>query len=92
MLSVLVGSLVYSLAETYEGNLQFDKAISVYQEALNSIVNPDGTVSSDEQDRNAARIIMQRIGLAYRLEGNRDKAMEKLSASLANKKAVVAAA
>ena len=68
--------LVYSLAETYEGNLQFDKAISIYEEALNSIVNPDGTVSSNEQSQNAARIIMQRIGLAYRLAGQRDKALE----------------
>ncbi|HKQ05906.1 MAG TPA: tetratricopeptide repeat protein [Blastocatellia bacterium] len=68
--------LVYSLAETYEGNLQFDKAISIYEEALNSIVNPDGTVSSNEQSKNAARVILQRIGLAYRLSGKRDKAME----------------
>jgi tetratricopeptide (TPR) repeat protein len=67
--------LVYSLAETYEGNLQFDKAISIYEEALNSIVNPDGTVSDNEQTKNAARIILQRIGLAYRLNGQRDKAM-----------------
>jgi tetratricopeptide (TPR) repeat protein len=68
--------LVYSLAETYEGNLQFDKAISIYEEALNSIVNPDGTVSDNEQSRNSARIILQRIGVAYRLAGKRDKAME----------------
>jgi tetratricopeptide (TPR) repeat protein len=68
--------LVYSLAETYEGNLQFDKAISIYEEALTSIINPDGTVSGNEQSKNAARIILQRIGLAYRLGGKRDKAME----------------
>jgi tetratricopeptide (TPR) repeat protein len=68
--------LVYSLAETYEGNLQFDKAISIYEEALNSIINPDGTVSDNEQAKNAARIILQRIGLAYRLNGQRDKAMK----------------
>jgi len=68
--------LVYSLAETYEGNLQFDKAVSIYEEALNSIVNPDGTVSDNEQSKNSARIILQRIGLAYRLAGKRDKAME----------------
>jgi tetratricopeptide (TPR) repeat protein len=68
--------LVYSLAETYEGNLQFDKAISIYEEALNSIINPDGTVSNNEQSKNSARIILQRIGLAYRLAGKRDKAME----------------
>src|SRR5205085_5070428 len=48
--------LVYSLAETYEAMLQFDKAVSIYEEALNSIVNPDGTVSSNEKD--AARIIL----------------------------------
>lgn len=68
--------LVYSLAETYEGNLQFDKAVSIYEEALNSIINPDGTVNSNEQSKNAARVILQRIGLAYRLAGKRDKAME----------------
>jgi tetratricopeptide (TPR) repeat protein len=68
--------LVYSLAETYEGNLQFDKAVSIYEEALTSIINPDGTVNSNEQSKNAARVILQRIGLAYRLAGKRDKAME----------------
>ena len=68
--------LVYSLGETYEAMLQFDKAVSIYEEALNSVVNPDGTVGSSEDEKNKARIIMQRIGLAYRLAGKRDKAME----------------
>jgi tetratricopeptide (TPR) repeat protein len=68
--------LVYSLGDTYESMLQFDKAVSVYEEALNSVVNPDGTVGNTDQDKNAARVIMQRIGLAYRLAGKRDKALE----------------
>ncbi|MFL6215816.1 MAG: tetratricopeptide repeat protein [Blastocatellia bacterium] len=83
--------LVYSLAETYEGNLQFDKAISIYEEALNSIINPDGTVSDNEQSKNAARIILQRIGLAYRLNGQRDKAMatfEKMKKVLGSDSAI----
>jgi tetratricopeptide (TPR) repeat protein len=68
--------LLFSLAETYEGNLQFGKAVGIYEEALNTVVNPDGTVNNNEQSKNAARIILQRIGLAYRLDGQRDKAME----------------
>jgi tetratricopeptide (TPR) repeat protein len=68
--------ILYSLAETYEDMLQFDKAIQTYEEALSSIVNPDGTVNSNEQDKQAAAAVLQRIGLAYRLAGKRDKAME----------------
>ena len=68
--------ILYSLAETYEDMLQFDKAIQTYEEALSSIVNPDGTVNSNDQDKQAAAAVLQRIGLAYRLAGKRDKAME----------------
>lgn len=68
--------LLYSLADTYEEMLQFDKAIPLYEEALTSIVNPDGTVNNTEGDKNRAGIVLQRIGLAYRLSGKRDKAME----------------
>ncbi|MFP5263487.1 MAG: tetratricopeptide repeat protein [Blastocatellia bacterium] len=68
--------ILYSLAETYEDMLQFDKAIQTYEEALSSIVNPDGTVNSNEQDKQAAAAVLQRIGLAYRLAGKRDKAMQ----------------
>ena len=46
--------LVYSLGETYEEMLQFDKAISTYEDALTSIVNPDGTVGKSEQAKQAA--------------------------------------
>jgi tetratricopeptide (TPR) repeat protein len=68
--------VVYALAETHEEMLQFDKAISTYEDALASIVNPDGTVGNREGDKQAAEVILQRIGVAYRLAGKRDKAME----------------
>ncbi|MEK6285887.1 MAG: tetratricopeptide repeat protein [Acidobacteriota bacterium] len=68
--------VVYALAETHEEMLQFDKAISTYEDALASIVNPDGTVGNREQDKQAAEVVLQRIGIAYRMAGKRDKAME----------------
>jgi tetratricopeptide (TPR) repeat protein len=68
--------VVYALAETHEEMLQFDKAISTYEDALASIVNPDGTVGNREQDKQAAEVVLQRIGIAYRLAGKRDKAIE----------------
>lgn len=68
--------ILYSLADTYEEMLQFEKAIPLYEEALTSIVNPDGTVNNNEGDKNRAGIVLQRIGLAYRLSGKRDKAMD----------------
>ena len=67
--------IVYALAEAHEEMLQFDKAISTYEDALTSIVNPDGTVNR-EQDKQAAEVVLQRIGFAYRMAGKRDKAME----------------
>lgn len=68
--------VVYALGETYEEMLQFDKAISTYEEALGSILNPDGTVGTREGEKQAAEVVLQRIGLAYRVAGKRDKAME----------------
>jgi len=68
--------VVYALAETYEEMLQFDKAIATYEEALGSIVNPDGTVGNREQDKQAAEVVLQRIGIAYRVAGKRDKSIE----------------
>ena len=68
--------VVYALAETYEEMLQFDKAISTYEDALASIVNPDGTVGAREGEKQAAEVVLQRIGVAYRVAGKRDKAME----------------
>jgi len=68
--------VVYALGETYEEMLQFDKAISTYEDALASIVNPDGTVGNREPEKQAAEAVLQRIGFAYRLAGKRDKAME----------------
>lgn len=68
--------VVYALAETFEEMLQFDKAISTYEDALASIVNPDGTVGGREGEKQAAEVVLQRIGVAYRVAGKRDKAME----------------
>lgn len=68
--------LVYALGETYEEMLQFDKAVSTYEEALASVLNPDGTVGAREGEKQAAEVVLQRIGLAYRVAGKRDKAME----------------
>jgi tetratricopeptide (TPR) repeat protein len=68
--------IVYALAETYEEMLQFDKAVSTYEDALASIVNPDGTVGAREAEKQAAEVVLQRIGVAYRVAGKRDKAME----------------
>ncbi|HWO02664.1 MAG TPA: tetratricopeptide repeat protein [Blastocatellia bacterium] len=65
--------LVYSLGETYEEMLQFDKAISTYEDALASIVNPDGTVNNREQDKQAAGVVLQRIAFAQRLAGRNDQ-------------------
>ncbi len=67
--------VLYSLAETYEEMHKFDKAVDTYEEALSTIVNPDGTVSDNQQDKQNAALMLQRIGLAYRLAGNRDKEM-----------------
>src|SRR5262249_4615356 len=67
---------LFSFGETYEEMLQFDKAVATYEEALTSIVNPDGTIGGREQDKQAAEIVLQRIGVAYRMAGKRDKAME----------------
>ncbi len=67
-------ALLYSLAETYEEMQKFDKAIETYEEALGAIVNPDGTVGS-EQDRQNASAVLTRIALAHRISGNREKAL-----------------
>jgi tetratricopeptide (TPR) repeat protein len=68
--------IVYALAETYEEMLNFDKAVATYEEALGALLNPDGTINAREDDKQRATIILQRIGLAYRLAGKRDKAIE----------------
>ncbi len=69
--------VLFSLGETYEEMQQFDKAISTYEEALASVVNPDGT-AGNEQSRQAAGVVLQRIAFAYRLAGKRDKTAETL--------------
>lgn len=71
--------ILYSLADTYEEVLKFDKAISLYEEALASIVNPDGSVGNNEAEKNRAALVLQRIGFAYRLSGQREKAMDTFS-------------
>jgi len=68
--------VVYALGETYEEMLQFDKAVATYEEAFTSIANPDGTVGAREGEKQAAEVVLQRIALAYRVAGKRDKAME----------------
>jgi tetratricopeptide (TPR) repeat protein len=68
--------VVYALGETYEEMLQFDKAVSTYEDALASIVNPDGTVGGREGEKQAAEVVLSRIGIAYRFAGKRDKALE----------------
>ncbi|HWC76519.1 MAG TPA: tetratricopeptide repeat protein [Blastocatellia bacterium] len=68
--------ILFSLAETYNEMEKFDKAIETYEEAFAAIANPDGTVSGREQDKQNAGLMLQRIGFAYRLAGNREKAME----------------
>src|SRR5438874_2514345 len=54
--------VLYSLGETYEEMLQFDKAVATYEEALTSIVNPDGTAGDREGSKQAAEVVLQRIG------------------------------
>jgi tetratricopeptide (TPR) repeat protein len=68
--------VLYSLGETYEEMLQFDKAVSTYEDALTSIINPDGTAGDREGSKQAAEVVLQRIGFAYRMAGKREKAME----------------
>jgi tetratricopeptide (TPR) repeat protein len=54
----------------------FDKAIATYEEALGTVLNPDGTVNDREDEKQKAMVILQRIGVAYRLGGKRDKTIE----------------
>jgi len=61
------------LAQTYEEIHQVDAAVATYQEILDVILNPDGTVSKPYHQ--AAEDILARIGLAYRQAGRRQEAM-----------------
>ncbi|HET8674176.1 MAG TPA: tetratricopeptide repeat protein [Blastocatellia bacterium] len=67
--------ILYALAETYEEMLKFDKAVETYEEALTAIVNPDGTVSGQQNKQNAG-LMLRRIATAHRMAGKRDKALE----------------
>jgi tetratricopeptide (TPR) repeat protein len=69
-------AVLYSLGETLEEMQQFDKAISTYEEALQSVVNPDGTAGGSEHSKQAAGVVLQRIAFAHRLAGRRDKMNE----------------
>jgi tetratricopeptide (TPR) repeat protein len=68
--------ILYSLAETYEEMLKFDKAVETYEEALAAILNPDGTVSDRAQGKQNAGLILRRIAYAHRMAGKRDKVDE----------------
>jgi tetratricopeptide (TPR) repeat protein len=63
--------LVFALAETYEEQGNYDKAISTYEDALGVLVNPDGTVSAG--DRQNAGVILRRIALAHKNAGHKEK-------------------
>ena len=67
--------ILYALAETYEEMLKFDKAVETYEEALTAIVNPDGTVTGQQNKQNAG-LMLRRIATAHRMAGKRDKALE----------------
>jgi tetratricopeptide (TPR) repeat protein len=69
-------SLLFALAETYGELQQFDKSVDAYEEALKSILNPDGTIGNRDQDKQNAGAILTRIAVAYRMGGKRDKALE----------------
>src|SRR5690348_15830089 len=56
--------------------LQCDKAVSTYEDAHSSIVNPDGTDGGREGEKQAAEVVLSRIGIAYRFAGKRVKALE----------------
>jgi tetratricopeptide (TPR) repeat protein len=71
--------VLYSLAETYEEMLKFDKAVETYEEALGAILNPDGTVSDREQGKQNAGLILRRIAYAHRMAGNNEKVEETFS-------------
>ncbi|HLG15487.1 MAG TPA: tetratricopeptide repeat protein [Blastocatellia bacterium] len=68
--------LLYSLAETYEEMHEFNKAVASYEEALQNLLNPDGTISGREQEKQSVGLLLRRIVLAYKLDGKRDKMME----------------
>lgn len=65
--------LVYRLAEVNEEMGHPQEALANYEEALSVMLNPDGSVTGDNQ-RNAG-IVLRRIALVYRRAG--DSAKEK---------------
>jgi tetratricopeptide (TPR) repeat protein len=69
-------ALIYDLASAYEETQQFDDAISSYEIALRVFVSADGNAAKDEQSKQGAGMILQRIAFAYNLAGRRDKMTE----------------
>lgn len=68
--------LQFELAEVYEEMGELNNAISAYEEALSTMVNPDGSVS--EADRRNAGVVLQAMVFAYRNASKIDKATETI--------------
>jgi tetratricopeptide (TPR) repeat protein len=66
----------FELAETYEEMGQIDNAVAAYEEALQALSDPDGSVSASNK-RNAG-IVLQAIVNVYRNNNLRDKAFKAL--------------
>lgn len=64
----------FELAETYEELGQIDNAVAAYEEALSTLVNPDGSVS--ESNKRNAGIVMRTIVNTHRNAGQREKALQ----------------
>jgi len=64
----------FELAETYEELGQIDNAVAAYEEALSTLVNPDGSVS--ESNKRNAGIVMRTIVNTYRNASQREKALQ----------------
>lgn len=68
--------LQFELAEVYEEMGELSNSIAAYEEALSSIVNPDGSVS--EANKRNAGVVLQAMVFAYRNAGKIDKATETI--------------
>ncbi len=68
--------LQVALSETYEELGQLDEAIKSYEEVLNSLLNPDGTLT--ERFRRPVEDLLVRIAVVYRQAGRKDEMMRTL--------------
>lgn len=68
--------LQFELAETYGELDQTDNAIAAYEEAFNTLANPDGSVS--ESNKRSAGYVLQSIMNTYRNASQRDKAFQTI--------------